>query len=53
MQTGLVLLIVGHLGFITGALVHGTVLRFVVAASDATSLHYGVTNGASAVAALL
>nr|XP_041576773.1 transmembrane protein 54 [Taeniopygia guttata] len=53
MKTGLILLIVGHLNFITGALVHGTVLRFVVTARDATSLHYGVTNSASVIAALL
>ncbi|XP_005529875.1 PREDICTED: transmembrane protein 54 [Pseudopodoces humilis] len=53
MKTGLILLIIGHLSFITGALVHGTVLRFVVTARDVTSLHYGVTNSASAVTALL
>ncbi|KAL2296051.1 hypothetical protein Nmel_017585 [Mimus melanotis] len=53
MKTGFILLIVGHLSFITGALVHGTVLRFVVTARDATSLHYGVTNSASVIAALL
>ncbi|NXN79457.1 TMM54 protein, partial [Bombycilla garrulus] len=53
MKTGLVLLILGHLNFITGALVHGTVLRFVLTARDATSLHYGVTNSASVIAALL
>ncbi|NXR87148.1 TMM54 protein, partial [Hypocryptadius cinnamomeus] len=53
MKTGLILLIVGHLNFITGALVHGTVLRFVVTARDATSLHYGVTNSTSVIAALL
>lgn len=53
MKTGLILLILGHLNFFTGALVHGTVLRFVLAARDATSLHYGVTNSASVIAALL
>ncbi|XP_054373182.1 transmembrane protein 54 [Molothrus aeneus] len=53
MKTGLILLIVGHLIFISGALVHGTVLRFVLTARDATSLHYGVTNSAAAIAALL
>ncbi|XP_038017106.1 transmembrane protein 54-like [Motacilla alba alba] len=53
MKTGLILLIVGHLNFITGALVHGSVLRFVVTARDATSLHYGVTNSAAVIAALL
>ncbi|NXO81867.1 TMM54 protein, partial [Sitta europaea] len=53
MKTGLILLIAGHLSFLTGALVHGSVLRFVGTARDATSLHYGVTNSASAIAALL
>uniref|UniRef100_A0A8C5TPP5 Transmembrane protein 54 n=2 Tax=Malurus TaxID=55806 RepID=A0A8C5TPP5_9PASS len=53
MKTGLILLILGHLNFISGALVHGTVLRFVLRARDVTSLHYGVTNSASAIAALL
>ncbi|NXE93211.1 TMM54 protein, partial [Menura novaehollandiae] len=53
MKTGLILLIIGHLNFISGALVHGTVLRFVLRAQDATSLHYGVTNTASVIAALL
>ncbi|CAN8200535.1 unnamed protein product [Coccothraustes coccothraustes] len=53
MKTGLILLIVGHLIFITGALVHGTALRFVLAARDATALHYGVTTSASVIAALL
>ncbi|NXS29627.1 TMM54 protein, partial [Pomatostomus ruficeps] len=53
MKTGLVLLVLGHLNFIAGALVHGTVLRFVVTARDVTSLHYGVTNSACVIAALL
>ncbi|XP_059724677.1 transmembrane protein 54 isoform X3 [Haemorhous mexicanus] len=53
MRTGFILLIVGHLIFITAALVHGTALRFVLTALDATSLHYGVTNSASVIAALL
>ncbi|OPJ71699.1 transmembrane protein 54 isoform A [Patagioenas fasciata monilis] len=53
MKTGLILLIIGHLNFITSALVHGTVLRFVVSPRDATSLQYGVTNAASVISALL
>ncbi|NXV76765.1 TMM54 protein, partial [Atlantisia rogersi] len=53
MKTGLILLIIGHLNFITGALVHGTVLRFMVAPQDAVSLQYIVTNAASAISALL
>ncbi|NXV41393.1 TMM54 protein, partial [Uria aalge] len=53
MKTGLILLIIGHLNFITGALVHGTVLRFVVSPRDAISLQYAVANTASVISALL
>ncbi|NWQ60757.1 TMM54 protein, partial [Neopipo cinnamomea] len=53
MKTGLILLIVGHLNFITGALVHGTVLRFVGTLRDAVSLQYLIANTASVIAALL
>uniref|UniRef100_A0A8C5NMB2 Transmembrane protein 54 n=1 Tax=Junco hyemalis TaxID=40217 RepID=A0A8C5NMB2_JUNHY len=53
MKTGLILLIVGHLIFISGALVHGSGLRFVLSARHAAALHYGVTNGAAVIAALL
>ncbi|NXF81414.1 TMM54 protein, partial [Sclerurus mexicanus] len=53
MKTGLILLIIGHLNFITGALVHGTVLRFMVAPRDAVTLEYLIANTASLIAALL
>ncbi|XP_052667675.1 transmembrane protein 54 isoform X5 [Harpia harpyja] len=53
MKTGLILLIIGHLNFITGAFIHGTVLRFVVNPRDAVSLQYAVTNAASVISALL
>ncbi|KAJ7416654.1 Transmembrane protein 54 [Willisornis vidua] len=53
MKTGLILLIAGHLNFITGALVHGTVLRFVVTPQDAVTLQYLIANTASVMAALL
>ncbi|XP_027761322.1 transmembrane protein 54 [Empidonax traillii] len=53
MKTGLILLVVGHLNFITGALVHGTALRFAVAPRDAVSLQYLIANTASGIAALL
>uniref|UniRef100_A0A8C3CR22 Transmembrane protein 54 n=1 Tax=Cairina moschata TaxID=8855 RepID=A0A8C3CR22_CAIMO len=52
MKTGLILLIIGHLNFITGALVHGIVLRFVVSLRDAVSLQYAVSNTASAIATI-
>ncbi|XP_074750575.1 transmembrane protein 54 [Strix uralensis] len=53
MKTGLILLIIGHLNFITGALVHGIVLRFVVNPWDAMSLQYAIANTASVISALL
>ncbi|KAM9606522.1 transmembrane protein 54 isoform 4-T4 [Morphnus guianensis] len=53
MKTGLILLIIGHLNFITGAFIHGTVLRFVVNPRDAVSLQYAVANAASVISALL
>ncbi|NXC20593.1 TMM54 protein, partial [Corythaeola cristata] len=53
MKMGLILLIIGHLNFITGALVHGTVLRFVVDPRDAVSLQYAVANAAYVISALL
>lgn len=53
MKTGLILLIIGHLNFIIGALVHGTILRFVVDPRDIISLQYTITNAASVISALL
>ncbi|XP_042649730.1 transmembrane protein 54 isoform X2 [Tyto alba] len=53
MKTGLILLIIGHLNFITGALVHGIVLRFVLNPRDAMSLQYAGANTASIISALL
>ncbi|NXI47998.1 TMM54 protein, partial [Galbula dea] len=53
MKTGLILLIIGHLNFITAALVHGTVLRFVLSPRDVISLQYALTNAASVISALL
>ncbi|XP_014801920.1 PREDICTED: transmembrane protein 54 [Calidris pugnax] len=53
MKMGLILLIIGHLNFIIGAFIHGTVLRFVVNPRDAISLHYTIANAASVISALL
>uniref|UniRef100_A0A8D0G418 Transmembrane protein 54 n=2 Tax=Sphenodon punctatus TaxID=8508 RepID=A0A8D0G418_SPHPU len=44
MKTGLILIVIGHLNFITGALVHGTVLRHVANPPDAISLQYAIAN---------
>ncbi|XP_075578296.1 transmembrane protein 54 [Pelecanus crispus] len=53
MKTGLILLIIGHLNFLAGTLVHGTVLRFVVDPRDAISLQHAIANAASVISALL
>ncbi|NXX85111.1 TMM54 protein, partial [Urocolius indicus] len=53
MKTGLILLIVGHLNFITGSFVHGTILRFVASSRDPLSLHCTIANAASGICALL
>ncbi|NXC33126.1 TMM54 protein, partial [Campylorhamphus procurvoides] len=51
MKTGLILLILGHLNFITGTLVHGTVLRFVVTPGDTVTLQYIMANTSSIISA--
>uniref|UniRef100_A0A8D0DRP6 Transmembrane protein 54 n=1 Tax=Salvator merianae TaxID=96440 RepID=A0A8D0DRP6_SALMN len=53
MKTGLILIVVGHLNFITGALVHGTVLRHISNPQDTISLQYAVSNVVSAISAIL
>nr|DBA33521.1 TPA: hypothetical protein GDO54_001192 [Pyxicephalus adspersus] len=49
MKVGLALIVVGHLNFIVGAIVHGLVLRHV----GRKSLHYSVTNIIAVVSAIL
>ncbi|KAG6931249.1 transmembrane protein 54 [Chelydra serpentina] len=53
MKTGLVLIVIGHLSFISGALVHGTVLRYVANPQDAISLQYAISNIVSVTSAIL
>ncbi|XP_020656329.1 transmembrane protein 54 [Pogona vitticeps] len=53
MKTGLILIVIGHLNFITGALVHGTVLRHIANPRDTISLQYAVSNIITAVSAML
>ncbi|XP_005302203.1 transmembrane protein 54 isoform X2 [Trachemys scripta elegans] len=53
MKTGLVLIVIGHLSFISGALVHGTVLRYVANPQDAISLQYAIANIISVTSAIL
>ncbi|NXX55285.1 TMM54 protein, partial [Scopus umbretta] len=53
MRTGLILLIIGHLKFITSTLVYGTILRFVVDPQDVISLQYAIANTTSVISTLL
>uniref|UniRef100_A0A4X2LY65 Transmembrane protein 54 n=1 Tax=Vombatus ursinus TaxID=29139 RepID=A0A4X2LY65_VOMUR len=53
MKTGLVLLVLGHISFITAALLHGTALRFVTDTHDAVSLQYAVSNILAVTSAIL
>ncbi|XP_068124942.1 transmembrane protein 54 isoform X2 [Hyperolius riggenbachi] len=53
MKLGLALIVIGHLNFIVGAIVHGLVLRHVSQQSDAMSLLYSVTNISAVASAIL
>lgn len=53
MKTGLILIVIGHLNFITSALVHGTVLRHIANPTDAISLQYAISNIISVISAIL
>ncbi|XP_017652670.1 transmembrane protein 54 isoform X2 [Nannospalax galili] len=53
MKTGLVLVVLGHVSFITAAVLHGTMLRFVAAPSDAVALQYCVVDIVSVTSAIV
>ncbi|XP_071992654.1 transmembrane protein 54 [Engystomops pustulosus] len=53
MKQGLALIVIGHLNFIVGAIVHGLVLRHVVKFVDSLSLQYSVTNITAVASAIL
>uniref|UniRef100_A0A2K5IIT7 Transmembrane protein 54 n=1 Tax=Colobus angolensis palliatus TaxID=336983 RepID=A0A2K5IIT7_COLAP len=53
MKTGLVLVVLGHVSFITAALLHGTVLRYVGTPQDAVALQYCVVNILSVTCAIV
>ncbi|XP_069333732.1 transmembrane protein 54 isoform X5 [Eulemur rufifrons] len=53
MKTGLVLVVLGHVSFITAALLHGTVLRYVAAPDDAVALQYCAVNILSVTSAIV
>ncbi|KAG9492995.1 hypothetical protein GDO78_001106 [Eleutherodactylus coqui] len=53
MKQGLALIVIGHLNFIVGAIVHGLVMRHVAKLVDNLSLQYSVTNIAAVASAIL
>ncbi|MEE6525559.1 hypothetical protein FKM82_025631 [Ascaphus truei] len=53
MKLGLALIVIGHLNFIVGAIVHGLVLRHVARLQDTVSLQYSVANITAVVSAIL
>lgn len=53
MKTGLILIIIGHLNFITGAMVHGMVLRHIANPQDSISLNYAISNVIMVISAIL
>lgn len=53
MRRGLTLIIVGHINFILGAIVHGSVLRHISKPDQHTSTEYTVTNIISVTSGLL
>ncbi|XP_030644332.1 keratinocyte-associated protein 3 [Chanos chanos] len=53
MKKGLVLIVVGHVNFIFGAIVHGSVLRHISKPSDQITTEYTVANIISVTSGLL
>ncbi|XP_044143192.1 transmembrane protein 54 [Bufo gargarizans] len=53
MKQGLGLIVIGHLNFIVGAIVHGLILRHVAKKVDGLSLQYSITNITAVASAIL
>lgn len=53
MKTGLILILVGHINFILGAIVHGNVLRHISKPSQHITTEYTVANIISVTSGLL
>ncbi|XP_043573609.1 keratinocyte-associated protein 3-like isoform X1 [Chiloscyllium plagiosum] len=53
MKIGIALIIIGHLNFILGAIIHGTVLRHVTSPENGSLVEYSVTNVMSAISGIL
>ncbi|XP_038127526.1 transmembrane protein 54a [Cyprinodon tularosa] len=53
MKMGLTLVLVGHVNFLLGALVHGAVLRYIIVRVQARNLVYAISNVVAIVAGLM
>lgn len=53
MKTGLSAVIVGHVNFLLGALVHGVVLRHISVHVEARTVVYGISNVVAITSGLL
>uniref|UniRef100_A0A8C5K425 Transmembrane protein 54 n=1 Tax=Jaculus jaculus TaxID=51337 RepID=A0A8C5K425_JACJA len=53
MKTALVLVVLGHVSFITAAVLHGTMLRHVAAPRDAVALQYCIVDILSVTSAIM
>lgn len=53
MKTGLTLILVGHINFILGAIVHGSVLRHISNPTDHITTEYTLANIISVTSGLL
>uniref|UniRef100_A0A803J439 Transmembrane protein 54 n=1 Tax=Xenopus tropicalis TaxID=8364 RepID=A0A803J439_XENTR len=53
MKLGLILIVIGHLNFIIGAIVHGLVLRHLAQLQDAVAMQYSVANITAVVSTIL
>ncbi|XP_042194848.1 transmembrane protein 54 isoform X1 [Callorhinchus milii] len=53
MKTGITLIVIGHLNFILGSIVHGTVLRHVTVPGDGILVEYSVTTIMSVISGIV
>ncbi|XP_069786874.1 keratinocyte-associated protein 3 isoform X2 [Narcine bancroftii] len=53
MKKGIALILIGHINFIIGAIVHGTVLRHISKPEDQVTIEYSVANIISVISGLL
>ncbi|KAG8451627.1 hypothetical protein GDO86_003716 [Hymenochirus boettgeri] len=53
MKVGLILIVIGHLNFIVGAIVHGLVLRHMAQMKDTLAVQYSIANITAVVSSIM